>query len=187
MSMEIADSNKRYSVIIAGILVIMTVAIFVTFTLGVMEQKAFSDNGTHPIMGDVSYISRNITSESFNIKECDNLVSGSNRGCDIKMKTEPGAIKVEYKVLECYELPICFDTKQELDEFNNALNITVSSWGGYKPNTVSYLNLTQEWCTLPWGGLIDIDWELLPKQPNDPCSLWRWKAVFNKNYVIVLK
>jgi hypothetical protein len=39
--MKIDDSNKRYSMIIAGILLITVLPIFVAFSMGVMGERVF--------------------------------------------------------------------------------------------------------------------------------------------------
>ena len=62
--MKIDDSNKRYSYIITGILILTAVvAIFGAFTLGVMGFALFSDKGVHPVNTGTPYIERNNNSE----------------------------------------------------------------------------------------------------------------------------
>jgi hypothetical protein len=173
--MKIDDSNKRYSMIITGILLITTVVIFVTFTVGAMDQIAFSDNGAQPTTEGGNNDSENM----LNNKGDDDLVSESKRGCDIKMKTEPGTIEVDYELSPCYELPLCFDEQAELDELNRALNITLAVCGGYKPQTRSNLSLIQEYCGQVRYGEIDIDWVEYQPADGKPCCCWTYYyAVF---------
>lgn len=62
--MKIDDSNKKYSYIITGILILTAVvAIFGAFTLGVMGFALFSDKGVHPVNTGTPYIVRNNYSE----------------------------------------------------------------------------------------------------------------------------
>jgi hypothetical protein len=181
MSMEIANSNKRYSIIIAGILVIMTVAIFIAFTMGVLGNKIYSVNGVQPIGKILDNSGRTISENNLNIlKGSDKLVLGSKRGCDIPdMKTEPGTIDVSWVLNDpTYQLPLCIDEQADIDPFDVALDIFLEICGGYKPSTDSYVYLDQFWCGTLYDGMIGITWTPLPKQQEDCCCITRWEGHF---------
>jgi hypothetical protein len=179
MSMEIADSNKRYSKIIVGVLLITTVAVFVTFTLGVMVQKAFSENGAQPMIGGVPYISSNNNSENKPIenRESDNLVSESEVGCDdvfVKQPTEPGEIEIYVTQDNTLPLPLCIDDS-DIGLFNDIFDITALVCGGYSPqDTDSVLKLYQ--CGSYIGEVV-LGWTNLGHYTGYPCCCWvEWEA-----------
>jgi hypothetical protein len=173
--MKIDDSNKRYSMIIAGILLITVLPIFVAFSMGVMGERVFSDNNSPPIGGGIPQSSRknNSVNTLNNYQESDELVSGSKSGCAISdMYTKKGSIDIIIEEDTSYRLPLCIDGPEDLVELNKALNITLLVCGGYCPQDEdSYLDLDQgTFCGTYRGGKILIDW-IGPTKPG-PCCCW---------------
>jgi hypothetical protein len=179
MSMEIADSNKRYSIIIAGILVITIVAILVTFTLGVMIQKAISENGAQPMIGGVPYISSNNNSENKLIenRESDNLVSESEYGCDgefVKQPTGPGAIEINVIQDDTVPLPLCI-TDDHIGLLDSILDIRAVVCGGYAPQSID--SVLEIWQCGSKRGEVQLSWrELGPYTPYACCCWVEWEA-----------
>jgi hypothetical protein len=176
--MKIDDSNKRYAVIIAGILLITVIPVFVAFALGVMGGRVFTDNGTQPIGGGVPVTSgkNDSVNKLDNHQGNDNLVPGSKSGCCISdMDTEKGSIDVEVQQDNDYELPLCIDEQSDLNGLNKALNITLIVCGGYKPQCGdSYLWLDQGWfCGEDREGKVYIQWIEIQK-PDGVCCCWKY-------------
>lgn len=170
--MKIDDSNKRYSMIIAGILLITVLPILVAFTLGVLGQKSPSVNSTCPI-GAIA----NIQNKTQGIDE---LVLGSKRDCDTPCDwhTKPGSIQYEEISQDCcYELPLCIKGDDDLEGLNKALNITLRVCGGYEPiNDSSILYLTQKGTTYQ----IYIRWTSIGAPSDATCCCEElWVASFH--------
>lgn len=169
--MKIDDSNKMYSIYIAGILLILIVSVFIAFILGVLDQNIFSDN-TPQTNGEVAFNSESILN---NVKGNDDLVSGTKRGCDIpKWETEPGSIDVYSNVVDpTYQLPLCIEDQTDVNGFDAALDLTLTVIGGYKP-TCSYLDLEQFWCGTVYDGKIKVIWTKVPEdqEPAGYCCCY---------------
>jgi hypothetical protein len=181
--MKIDDSNKRYSMIIVGILLITVLPVFVAFSMGVMGSRVFSDYCAQPIGGGLPEQSGKTDSENTlnNYQGNDKLVTGSKKGCDFPYDwdTEKGKIDVDIDQDPDYELPLCIKSTTDLTELNNALNITAYVCGGYCPqDDWSQLKLIQ--CgNVYWLG---IDWTYVGHPtipPYDCCCCWKeWEAEF---------
>jgi hypothetical protein len=136
--MERYVSNKRSSIYIVGILLIVTIlSIFVVFALGVLDQKFFSDNGAQPMGLGLHHESKE--ENTLNNKGNDNLVSGSKFGCDDSiddMHTVKGNIDVVVDQDSTYEIPLCIKDQDDLAGLNRAINITATVCGGYVPDSM---------------------------------------------------
>jgi len=185
------NSNKSYSMTIAGILIsIAVVVIVVALTLGVYGLNVTSDKRDNLNEKDCSHISENIAIDISdaeyalkNKQGSDNIVSGSKRGCSIPtIETEKGSIDVNISLDPAYEMPLCF-TAEDLADFNAALDITLTVCGGYEPK--AYMSKLEVWQVQKFWedpqikkGQIYITWTKLPKQEGECCCKEIYVAEF---------
>ncbi|MFX0180147.1 MAG: hypothetical protein ACFE78_08140 [Candidatus Hodarchaeota archaeon] len=124
--MELDDTEYRYSLLIAGILVATIFSIFLVIALGVWGHSIFSGTGIEPVPGGLPLGNGENTMENNN--PMDDILSGVEflplaEGCLIEdLDTEPGWVYIhDYYVPD--PLPLCLT-----GSFGGA---TVISYGGY--------------------------------------------------------
>ncbi|MFX0018751.1 MAG: hypothetical protein ACFFB1_12445 [Promethearchaeota archaeon] len=124
--MELDDTECRYSLLIAGILVATIFSIFLVIVLGVWGHSIFSGTGIEPVPRGLPLSNGRYTMENNNAM--DDILSGVEflplaEGCLIEdLDTEPGWVYIhDYYVPD--PLPLCLT-----GSFGGA---TVISYGGY--------------------------------------------------------
>lgn len=124
--MELDDTDCRYSLLIAGILVAAIFSIFLVIALGAWGHSIFSGTGIEPVPGGLPLCNGENTMETNNLE--DDILSGVeflpiSDGCMMEgIDTEPGWVYIhDYGVLD--PLPLCLT-----GSFGGA---TVISYGGY--------------------------------------------------------
>ncbi len=124
--MELDDTDNRYSLLIAGILVATIFSIFLVIALGVWGHSIFSGTGIEPVPGGLPISNGGNT--VVNNNPTDDILSGVeflpiSDGCmDCGLDTEQGWVYIhDYYVQD--PLPLCLT-----GSFGNAL---VYSYGGY--------------------------------------------------------
>jgi hypothetical protein len=130
--MKIDDSNKRYSMIIAGILVISILSIFVAITLGSGGYRVYTQKGTQPHC--IGFQSTEYEASERNLPENKKVVSVADK-CEQTHDTKPGCITIEYKEIP-YELPLCI-TQEEINDWW----ILYKVCGGYLPDKKDWIRI----------------------------------------------
>jgi hypothetical protein len=183
--MEINYSNKRYSMIIAGILVTYILTVFVAFTLGVGSSNNFSDNsdqGLRPMSSEPLYMletnkSEDILDSSIKTKGDHGDVS-VDQTYTIEDLTVGEAADVQFYDTNIDEepLPICINPDWALDKW-----IAFKTKGGYVPADVLGMVEIQQCgsrvinpCNGMWVGwgltaTINDDYWICT---SDPCECW---------------
>ncbi|MFX0087995.1 MAG: hypothetical protein ACFFAU_20245 [Candidatus Hodarchaeota archaeon] len=121
--MKIDDSNKRYSIFIAGILVISILSIFLAIALGVWDYRGKDQIGSLPFYH----------APSDNL-ENNGPVSVSEK-CEQTHDTGPGSIKIHRKEIPSV-LPICIKNEDVAKWW-----ILYESKGGYVPDLKTWIKV----------------------------------------------
>jgi hypothetical protein len=150
--MKIDDSNKRYSMIIAGILSIYVLSIFMALTLDVGGKNIHTNYGNQPSGTGLPYMVYNNNTQD-QLKRSKKDISGLNDVSlaesepEIIMDTEVGEITVNWLLTD--PLPLCI-TQTVLDELLwNGVVIQATTKGGYEP-IGGTIDLYQGNCMWPW-------------------------------------
>lgn len=126
--MELDDTDNRYSLLIAGILVATIFSIFLVIALGAWGHSIFSGTGIEPVPGGLPVIISNGENATEYDNPLDEILSGVEflpvtDGCMLEdLDTEPGWVYIhDFTVLD--PLPLCLTGKIG--------GATVISYGGY--------------------------------------------------------
>jgi hypothetical protein len=128
--MKIDNSNKSYSMIIAGILVMVVLSIFMAISLGVRGCSIYVQETAKTQYLAVQSQQRNATES--NIPENNMIVSLAEK-CEQSHDTEPGCIVKEHKEIP-YDLPLCI-TQDVIDDWW----IMYKVCGGYEPEAKNWI------------------------------------------------
>lgn len=154
--MKIDFRNKRYSIILAGILIAFIASITTVIILGLrgFEVHSFYKVESTYMEKPHDELTQNIIMTS--LEECSRehqLVPGAEVAFDIGHDVAAGWVNIDYNVP--YEFPISITE----DYIDLNFDITVSSYGGYTPDTlgINYMVLYQP--KTGKGGILDITWD----------------------------
>ncbi|MHA1886357.1 MAG: hypothetical protein ACW96S_14980 [Promethearchaeota archaeon] len=173
--MTIDFSKKRYSIILAGILLAFVASIIIVIALGIGDFKTHSNQEFETFnRGPSLDMSVDMAPSIIYYEECfkeRQLVPGAEVAFELNHDVEPGWMEVQYDIP--YEFPICI-TEDYVDQ---NFGITVWSYGGYHPDDLggNYMVLYQP--KTGKGGILDITWE--ESLEELPCSTTIFTASFD--------
>lgn len=168
-------SNKRYSLIFAGILITFVASIIIVIALGIGGFDMHSSREFESYNDRLSIdMSKNLTPTIINYEEGfieHRIVPGAELAFDLCHDVEAGWMEVTYDIP--YEFPISI-TEEYVDQY---FDITVRSYGGYHPDDFggSYLALYQP--KTGKGGLIEVTWD--EGMIDMPFSTMKYTASFD--------
>ncbi|MFW9950272.1 MAG: hypothetical protein ACFFKA_09140 [Candidatus Thorarchaeota archaeon] len=153
--MEIEGRNKRYSIIIAGILIFTVLSIFMIILLGVGNLKFYTLNNVFPINIDhQSNIDLGEKSRDSESQIFEPVAQGGWVDC---LDTEQGYIKILDYYFD-YPLPLHL-SEEELDDWYVILEVR----GGYDP-LEGYIDIYQS--KEGYKGRLWMDWTYLGLEPS---------------------
>jgi len=167
--MKLDNSNKSYSIIIAGILVIVGLSIFMAFFIGfwgngILEQNECRDSFEESIFGN---------------NKIESIAQTGSWQVDVE-KGKMDNVQVSWD--GTYDLPICTTATEVMTNWV----LTIDVYGGYDPCELcdNYFHIYQE---KPDGillhGIYMIDpiyfkWTSLGVSGTDPCGPVTWQLTF---------
>lgn len=172
--MKIDFSNKRYSIILAGILIAFIASITTVIILGLRGFEVHSFYKTESIYMGKPHDELTQNNTMFSLEECvreHQLVPGAEVAFEIRHDVAAGWVNIDYNIP--YEFPICIT--EEYVDLN--FDITVWSYGGYTPDIlgINYMVLYQP--KTGKGGILDITWD--DGVQKFPCSAMEYSASFD--------